>query len=255
MFRILLALHVAGGSAALVSMFIPMFTRKGGRTHVRAGWVFVAGMATVSMTALLLCGWRLLFDARPEARTAALFLFYIAILLAAGVSTGVRVLQVNRRAKALRHSTAAVAPPFRAAIWDLGISSLLLATSIGMAAFGLATGTALFVAFSLIGLLSSAGQLRYWLTTPTHMHWWFELMSSMLGSCIAAVTAFLVVNTERLGASPGSLLIWLGPTLVGTPVIAIWTAYYRRMFTAPAARRDTSRSTPAADPYTPARIA
>src|SRR5919109_5124728 len=97
MFQILLALHVAGGSAALLSMFVPMFTRKGGRTHVRAGWVFVAGMAIVSVTALLLSGWRLLFDARAEARTAALFLFYIAILTAAGVSTGVRVLRAKKR--------------------------------------------------------------------------------------------------------------------------------------------------------------
>jgi hypothetical protein len=245
MFQILLALHVAGGSAALLSMFVPMFTRKGGRTHVRAGWVFVAGMAIVSVTALLLSGWRLLFDARAEARTAALFLFYIAILTAAGVSTGVRVLRAKKRTGAARHW------------WDLGISSLLLATSIGMAAFGLATRTPLFVAFSVVGLLSSSGQLRYWLSTPSHrMHWWFEHMSSMLGSCIAAVTAFLVMNADRMGGSSGSLLIWLGPTIIGAPAIAIWTAYYRRLFrVSPAARPDTSISTPAADPYRPARTA
>ena len=39
----ILYLHIAGGSAALLSMFIPLVTRKGGLTHRRAGWVFVSG--------------------------------------------------------------------------------------------------------------------------------------------------------------------------------------------------------------------
>lgn len=242
MLKLLLALHILGGTAALLSMFIPMVAKKGGRTHRRAGWVFVAGMALVSVTALLLSGWRIFFDARPEARNGALFLFYIAILTAAGVSTGVRVLRVRRTSSG----------PGR---WDLGISALLLATSVGMAAYGFVSGVALFMAFSLIGFLSGGGQLAYWLRTPTHhMHWWFEHMSSMLGSCIAATTAFLVVNADRLGATNDSLMIWLAPTIVGTPAIAVWTAYYRRRFTSAAASpRGTSRSTPAAGPYMPAR--
>ena len=48
----ILYLHIAGGSAALLSMFIPLVTKKGGLTHRRAGWVFVSGMTIVSITAL-----------------------------------------------------------------------------------------------------------------------------------------------------------------------------------------------------------
>jgi hypothetical protein len=62
------------------------------------------------------------------------------------------------------------------------------------------------------------------------MHWWFEHMSSMLGACIAATTAFLVVNAPRLGFDTFSILVWLAPSIVGVPVIAIWTGYYRRKF-------------------------
>jgi uncharacterized membrane protein len=240
MFRLLLTLHIIGGSAALLSMFIPMVARKGGRAHRRAGWVFVAGMAVVSVTALLLSGWRFFFDARPSARNGALFLFYIAILTAAGVSTGIRVLRARRSSSAPRQ-------------WDLGISALLLATSVGMAAYGAASGVPLFLAFSLVGMLSGGSQLAYWLRKPTHhMHWWFEHMGSMLGSCIAATTAFLVVNADRFGSASDSLVVWLAPTIVGTPAIAIWTAYYRRRFTASAAGspRGTSKSVPAAAPYT-----
>ena len=42
MLKTLLAIHVAGGSIALASMLIPLFTRKGGSMHRKAGWVFVA---------------------------------------------------------------------------------------------------------------------------------------------------------------------------------------------------------------------
>ena len=55
-------------------------------------------------------------------------------------------------------------------------------------------------------------------------------MGSMLGSCIAATTAFLVVNAGRLGVETFSLLVWLTPTIIGVPTIAIWTRYYRQKF-------------------------
>src|SRR5712691_2225081 len=103
MMKMILYLHIAGGSAALLSMFIPLVAPKGGRTHRRAGWVFVSGMAIVSVTALALSAARYLFDPRPEAKTFALFLFYIAILTGAGVSSGVRVLRAKNRTSAHTH--------------------------------------------------------------------------------------------------------------------------------------------------------
>jgi uncharacterized membrane protein len=242
MLQVVLVVHIAAGSAALLSMFVPMLTRKGATLHRRAGWVFVSGMAIVSITAVILAVGRILSDPGPQARSFAIFLFYIAILTAAGVSTGVRVL---RR----RHG----APGW----WDLGISSLLVAMALGMAVAALLWQTWLFAGFAAIGLASGGNQLAYWLRGRTHhMHWWFEHMGSMLGSCIAATTAFLVVNADRMGTSDRSLLVWLAPTLVGAPAIAVWTAYYRRRFASGAAARpDTLRSAPAAGPYTPSRSA
>jgi hypothetical protein len=52
----------------------------------------------------------------------------------------------------------------------------------------------------------------------------------MLGSCIAATTAFLVVNAPQAGLSRTSLIVWFTPALIGGPAIAIWTAYYKRRF-------------------------
>jgi len=221
----ILYLHIAGGCAALLSMLIPLVTKKGGLTHRRAGWVFVSGMAVVSLTALLLAGDRWANNPTPRGREAGAFLFFVSILTATSVSAGVRVLRAKTRIAPHRHP------------WDLGLPALLTASSIAAAVYGLRTGNHLFTAFSVIGLLGGGGNLVYWLTPPSHpMHWWFEHMSSMLGACIAATTAFLVVNASNLGMETFALVVWLAPSVIGVPAIVIWTRYYRRKF-APAARR------------------
>ena len=219
MLKLILALHIAAGSVSLASMFVPMATKKGGRTHRRAGWVFVGGMTIVSVTAFILSVARLVTDPSQTGRQAAAFLFFVAILTAAGVSAGVRVLRVKSR-------SAAHTDP-----WDLGLAATLVLASVGMSVWGLAIGRSLFVAFSLIGLGTGGSQLVYWLRVPTHrMHWWFQHMGAMMGSCIAATTAFLVVNSGRLGFETFALAVWLTPTVIGVPTIALWTAYYRRRF-------------------------
>jgi len=179
----------------------------------------VTGMTLVSITALLLAGTRWATDLTPRGREAGAFLFFVGILTATNVSSGVRVLRTKARSTSGRHP------------WDLGLPALLTASSVAAAAHGLSTGNHLFTAFAVIGLLAGGGNLAYWLTPPTHpMHWWFEHMSSMLGACIAATTAFLVVNASNLGMETFSLAVWLTPSIIGVPATAIWTRYYRRKF-------------------------
>ena len=48
----------------------------------------------------------------------------------------------------------------------------------------------------------------------------------MLGSYIAAVTAFSVVNFDFLP----TVARWLWPSVVGTPLIALWIVYYKLKF-------------------------
>jgi hypothetical protein len=174
-------------------------------------------MATVSATALLLSGHRLLFDARPEGRDFGLFLFFVAILTAAAVSAGVRVLRFKSRTTPHLHW------------WDTGLPVLLTAASIGMGGYGSARGNVLFIAFAAIGFVTGVSGLRYWLRVPaSRRHWWFEHMGSMLGGCIAATTAFLVVSGDNFGIWP--MAAWFGPSVVGTAAIGAWTAYYKRTF-------------------------
>lgn len=221
MLQSLLFVHIVGGAVSLASMVVPLVAPKGRAVHRRSGWVFVVGMAVVSLTAVLLAGARVLADPTPEGRAAGGFLLFVAVLTSAGVSAGVRVLRTKQRMAAHPHP------------WDLGLALVLTIASVTMAVWGLASGRSLFVAFSAIGFATGAGQLAYWRRPPTSpMHWWFQHMSSMLGACIAATTAFLVVNAGRLGFETFALAVWLTPTLVGTPAILLWTAYYRRRFAA-----------------------
>jgi hypothetical protein len=219
MMRALLTLHIAGGCAALLSMVIPMVAKKGGTVHRRAGWVFVTAMTIVSMTALILSAGRFLTDQTAQGRSAGVFLFYVAILTGAGVSTGIRVLRAKGRTSSHR------------GWWDIGVSSVLAGSGVAMAVYGAIAGQPLFMVFSVIGIVNGGNQLAYWLRAPSHsMHWWFAHMSNMLGACIAATTAFLIINAGQLGFETFSLVVWLAPAAVGTPAIVIWTVYYRRRF-------------------------
>ncbi len=47
-------IHIAGGAVGILAFWVPAFAAKGGRTHVRAGWVYVWGMGVAVSTALVL---------------------------------------------------------------------------------------------------------------------------------------------------------------------------------------------------------
>jgi len=224
MMHTLLRLHIAGGSLALLAMVPPLLARKGGRVHRWTGWVFVGGMTVVCVTALLMSAIRFFTDATPIGRQFSVLLFYISILTGAGMWAGLRVLRAKDRTT-------------RGAAVDVAWAALLAASGAMTAAYAFATRNPLFMAFSTIGLVNGSGQLMYWLRRPTvHMHWWLAHMGNMLGACIAATTAFAIAGGRRLGLSGDSLLTWLGPTVVGLPVIFVWVHYYQRRF--------SSRSSP-----------
>lgn len=51
-FSVLKAAHIIAGAIALLVLFIPMLTKKGGNVHRKVGWVFVAAMAVGALTAV-----------------------------------------------------------------------------------------------------------------------------------------------------------------------------------------------------------
>jgi uncharacterized membrane protein len=221
MHDLLLTPHIIAGVVALASMIVPLVAPKGGRLHRRVGWVFVISMTGVSVTAFALAIWRFtMADAQhPNAHAIGFFLFYVATLTAAGVSSGVRALRFKARTM-----------PHRRA-WDLGISAANVAMGVATLVYGVIDHRTLFIAFSFVGLITGTTQLRYWLRAPTtRLHWWFAHMGGMLGSCIAALTALVVVNAARFGTRTFATTIWIAVPALGIPAIFAWNAYYRRRF-------------------------
>ena len=220
MMNLMLAIHISGGAISLLSMVIPMLSRKGGPAHRRAGWVFVAGMAVVSVTSLMLGADRFISNPWEGARMSALFLSYLGVFTGNLVWAGVRVLQFKSRSTPHRGWADIVLPAFAAI------------AGIAMGIYGWVANGPLLVAFAIVGVLSGGTQLLYWLSSPGHsMHWWFAHMHLMLGGCIAAVTAFVVNSVGRIGIED-TVLVWIAPTLIGVPVTVAWTRYYARRFAA-----------------------
>ncbi len=233
-------LHIAAGTLALLLFWIPVIAPKGGRLHIRIGWVYAVCMSVVVLTALGMSALAFLYPIgvrrfdRPlspdeasrfvrMSRVFAAFLAYLAgVTLAAGWQ-GIWALKTRRDPKSMR-------TPF----------TLALNVAVGLAGLavlylGTRMSSAPLMALSPIGPFLVIGNLRYLLRGPaTRMAWWYEHLGSMLGTGIAGYTAFLVFGGSRLfpgvARTPFYAIFWVLPSLIGIPAIYLTVAYYRKKF-------------------------
>jgi hypothetical protein len=208
----LLAIHVAAGTLALVVAPAAMVTAKGGAAHRRWGRIYYRAMAMVALTAVVVALWR----PDPFLAMVAVFSYYFAF-------TGRRILLHKRPDRGERASRL-----------DWGAAGVAAATSAGLVVLGIVRPGEVWarlgvvaVVFGVVGLAFAGRQLWRFARPPADpMRWWFAHMTGMLASYLAAVTAFSVVNFTVLPTT----VRWLWPTLVGSPLIAVWVAYHRRRF-------------------------
>jgi uncharacterized membrane protein len=229
LFQSVLAVHIAAGAVALSVFWVPLVTKKGGRTHRRAGWVYVVAAATLAITGFLLCI-QLVSSGGPLRWRAGVFLAYVSVLAGASAQFGVRALRTKGRARASRGAIDLV-PPL-----------LLVAGGVALAAFGIHRSMVLYVLFAALGMVLGMSQLRFWLTAPAHERaWFFAHMSGMGTSCITTVTAFVVVNARSFGMRTFDLALWAGPIAVLAVGLTIWRRYYTRRFAGDGAPRGAPR--------------
>ena len=213
--RFTLGIHILAGTVALLVAPIALLTVKGGPTHRRWGKVYFWAMAVVAATALVVGYWRsLLF-----LMLVSVFSFYFAL-------SGYRVLYRKR-------------PDLgqRASALDWTAAGLTLVASAALIVLGLTQPTPTFqrlsmvaVVFGIVGLIIAGLDVWQFLSPPEEKRaWWYKHMANMIGSYIAAVSAFSVVNFYFLPTT----LRWLWPTMIGTPAIVIWISYYKRRFNRP----------------------
>ena len=224
--------HVVTGFIGLAAFWIPVFARKGGPLHVRAGRVYAYCAYVVTLSAVTASAGQVVsyqaqgiaFADRPELYGFAVFLGYLGMVTFATVRQAMRVVATRRAPEALR-------TPLHEALGWVSIAGSVTAIAFALGAWS--DLSPILLGLSPIGLFTGSSMLRL-MRNPRaqHMGWFYSHLGSMLGGGIAFHTAFIVFGAQRVWAyelaGPLAIVPWILPTVVGIPAIVVWTRYYRR---------------------------
>ena len=199
LYAVLLAIHIAAGSVALLSAAGALVTQKGGKRHVLAGRVYAIAMTLVFLTAVPLA----LMGADIFLLLIAVFSFYL-------VFAGWRFAR-NYGGKAHGVDWAAVA-----AIALAGLGMWVYAVALARGGDSQWVTMALFGAIALALGLADARYHRA--DTTPHAQRIARHLTNMMAGTIATITAVLVVNVSTNPA----WIAWVAPTIAITPLIVWW---------------------------------
>jgi uncharacterized membrane protein len=204
--------HILAGFTAFFIAPVPLLTAKGGKAHRCWGKIYFWAMAVVATTAMVLALWRpILFLA-----VISLFSFYFAF-------RGYRVLS---RKRPLQGQGPNVIDWTAAVVAFLGSMTLIVLGILRPSPIWVRLSV-VAITFGVIGVALAASDIWKFMYPPVDRNfWWYTHMAGMIGSYIAAVSAFSVVNFQVLPP----VIRWLWPSAIGVPGIFIWVSYYRRRF-------------------------
>lgn len=205
-FQVARGAHIALGVVAFVVAPVALATRKGGRVHRVAGWVYLPTMTAAAVTAAVLA-----------AVTGNQPFVWIGIFGAYLGVSGYR---------AVRLKPGVAAGPFDRvfAIAAVLFFVAMLAAG-GLSAASAPATTIPVVSFAVVGLVLSAADVRRLsVARRGAADWLTGHLAGMVSSYIAAVSAFSVVN---LGGWPLPVRILWAPA-VGIPLLLLWRAAWVR---------------------------
>jgi uncharacterized membrane protein len=214
--RIMLGLHIAGGTLALITGMGAMLTAKGQKTHRTFGKIYFWSMTTVFVSALIL--------AIGHQR---LFLFMVAFFSYYLTVRGYRILFLKGLGRTIKPN------------WVDWVISIFAGTFIFLliawGAYVFSAGDTMGIVAMVFGGIGSTfliSDIRgYFGPAPEKMHWWYGHIAGMGGSYISAVTAFVVVNISIPGFS---WVLWIIPSIIGGSLIGRTIRKYKLRFSAAA---------------------
>ncbi|MBX2814679.1 MAG: hypothetical protein KTR24_01720 [Saprospiraceae bacterium] len=215
--RSILILHIAVGFLSLVLFWIPVFSKKGGDFHVRIGKLYTYTMWVVVLTALLLC----LLNLFTKDYLSAGFLGFISILTLAPLWYGMTI---------LKHKQGITRTYFEVRRW---LHVAILLSAIGLLIWGsfyrFEGEMIILLIFGLLGLTATRDVFASF-DKVRQRPWIKEHLVGMLGTGIAAYTAFLVFGgTQLFGhifAGKAVAILWVSPTIIGTGLISRMSKRY-----------------------------
>ena len=200
-FDLLLATHIFGGGLSLLLGMIILFLKKGNRPHVLLGNIYFSAMLIAALVAMPMC------YLHPN-----YFLFVISIFTSYMLLTGRRSLGKTTLDKVnpIDWALTGTMLIFGFAFMTLGMSAIISANYFGIVLVVFGGISLVFVYQDYINFTGKSKFKNFWLTTH---------IQRMIGSYVASITAFLVVNNTVLP----TVLVWLLPTVLLVPLIIKWT--------------------------------
>ncbi len=208
--------HGALGFFAFSLAPVALIATKGGKLHRISGLVYAAGMGTVALSAGALSAWRAIDRGLPG-NFGDQFLFCLSLFSFYLIWAGVR-------AKVLKNQ--------RGTVLDRALYAclvLLVTVMIGWGLWNYLHGGQIFgiilAAFGATAASLAYGEWRrIWQVRQGPRSWLRHHISGMIGSYIAACTAF---SAQQLGDYIHSPVIqWLWPAAIGLPLSAYFIRKY-----------------------------
>lgn len=207
--RILLLSHIFVGTISLIIFWIPVFVKKGGKTHVLVGKAYCYCMWYVLVTAVILS----IINIIQGIYVFGAFLGYLAILTAHPLWYAIAITKYKK---------------------DIPVSLLMIRKIINVILFVGALilitwsillkfqhDSSLLMVFGLLGLFGSIPHIRT--DKKYKSDWLSEHLGGMMATGIAAYTAFFAFGGSTLfgGIFTGPLMVipWMLPTFIGTFLI------------------------------------
>ncbi len=217
--QFLIISHIICGGTVLLLGLIQMFNRKGSHNHILLGKVYVGAMWWICLSALSIITFY---------RFSA-FLMVIAVLTFHTSFVGIRVM---RRKKVGSEKWYDWAVAIATGLFGIGLIGygihLYFNTTHEILAF-------LCVIFGFFTFKNGTDDLRFFINPKvSEKQWWlYQHIGAMGGSYIAALTAFAVQNPNIfLPSSAHQWLLWIIPSVIGTPMISFAIKHWRKKLNA-----------------------
>jgi uncharacterized membrane protein len=209
-----LAVHIGAGALCLALAPMVLAVTKGSPRHRRWGRVYYWAMAVLTVTALVMAAFR-----------PVLFLAFIAVLSFYLTFSGRRVL----RLKDMARGGSAKFIDWFAAILAFAACACLAGLAFLRPAWVQHMGIVAVILGAVGMRTAGVDMVRFVYKPKDPMFWLFAHLEKFMASYIAVWTAFSVVTLPQVFPHAG-IVLWLWPTAVGAPAIALASVYYRRKF-------------------------
>lgn len=211
-YQTLLTIHIISGCLGLLTGTINILKKKGGKQHRQIGRLFVFFMIIAGISSIAL----------------ALFKFNI-FLLVVGVFT-IYLIASGDRYMRLRHLGKGQKPELLDWLLCLGMlfCGILFVVWGSYLVYQSNNFGIVLIVFGLIGLTNVWIDLKnYSGRSKRKKYWMLAHIGRMMGGYTASLTAFIVVNADHFPFEINSIILWLGPTLLLTPLSIYWSKPYK----------------------------